>query len=128
MDRWITLYTTLIGRILLGGFFLWSGIEKALNFSGFVDFFAHKGYANPLYVAMGVLVVEILAGIALITDVKTRAAALVLAIYMLLWTFLFPQVATSGETQLFLENMAIVGGLLLTAGYGTSRWTPAWQR
>ena len=128
MSRWTTLYATLIGRILLGGFFLWSGIQKALNFSEFVIFFANHGYANSPYIALCVVTVEVLAGIALVADVQTRIAALVLAMYMLLWTFLFPQVATAGDTQLFLENLAIVGGLLMTAGSGTSRWMPAWQR
>ena len=128
MNRWITLYTTLIGRILLGGFFLWSGILKALNFSPFVDFFAHKGYANSLYIALLVLMIEVVAGIALIADVKTRASSLLLAIYLLVWTCLFQQTATGADMQLFLENLAIVGGLLMAAGSGTSRWTPAWKR
>ena len=77
---------------------------------------------------MFVVGLKILFGIALIVDVKTRTSALVLAIYMLVWTFLFPQIATTTDTQVFLANMAIVGGLLMAAGMGTNKLKPSFRR
>ncbi len=128
MNQWTNIYAPLLGRILLGGFFLWSGIQKALNFPAFIDFFTRPGYPYPLYFALGVLLVEIIFGIALVVDVKTRLSAIVLTIYMVTVSFLFSKIASTIDVQIFLQNMAIVGGLLTTAGYGTSRWTPGWQR
>lgn len=128
MNQWTNLYAPLLGRILLGGFFLWSGIQKTLNFPAFIDFFTRPGYPYPLFLALTVIVVEILFGIALIVDIKTRLSAIVLAIYMVTISLLFSKIATTVDVQIFLQNMAIVGGLLTISGYGTSRWTPSWQR
>ena len=128
MSQWTNIYAPLLGRILLGGFFLWSGIQKALNFPAFIDFFTRPGYPYPLYLALFVIILEVVFGIALIVDIKARLSAIVLAIYMVAISLLFSKIASTIDVQIFLQNMAIVGGLLTVAGYGTSRWTPGWQR
>lgn len=128
MNQWTTLYAPLLGRILLGGYFLGVGIQKALNFPAFVDFFGKSGYPSPLYFAAGVIAIEVILGIALVVDVKTRLAALILSVYVVLISFFFAQTSSVTDVQIFLQHMAIVGGLLMTAAYGTSRWTPSWQR
>lgn len=117
MDAWTSILAPIVGRILIGGFFVWSGIEKALNFPGFVDFFSAAKYPAPLWFALGVIVFESLAGLALVIDYQSRPVALVLVLYVLLSATLFFGPATTIGLQLFLQNMAILGGLLMVVAY-----------
>jgi len=127
MNQWTTLYAPLLGRILLGGFFVWTGVQKALNFPGVVEFFTQLQYPAPLVMALLVMAFEVVGGIALVADMKTRFVAALLALYVVLTSILFMSAQTT-NMQVFLQSMAIVGGLLMTTAYGTSRWTPSWQR
>lgn len=128
MDQWTALYAPLIGRILLGGFFLWSGIEKILNFDSLVNYFAHAGFPQPLYIALAVVIVETLGGIAVVADIKVRFSALVLAVYLMIISIIFFRVTNVIQTQVFLENMGLVGGLFILGGLGSSKWSPGWRK
>ena len=81
MNPWTTFYAPLLGRILLGGFFVWTGVQKALNFPDLVAFFTQLQYPVPLAVALVVMTLEVVGGIALVADVKTRLIAALLALY-----------------------------------------------
>ncbi len=128
MDSWIRVYAPLLGRILLGGFFLLSGIQKALNFSGYLHFYNSFGYQNSLLFSTIIISVEIFLGLMLVVDMKTRLVSLVLAVYLITISLVFVQIGSVYQAQSFLQNIAIVGGLLMCATYGTSQWTPRWQR
>ncbi len=128
MNQWTVIFAPLLGRILLGGFFLWSGIQKALNFPGFVDFFIRAGYPYPLFFAVGIIAIEVTCAIALVADVQSRAAATALAVYLVVASILFSRIATATDVHIFLQNIAIVGGLLMSVGYGSNRWMPGLRR
>ena len=128
MDQWSSTFAPLVGRILLGGFFLWSGIQKILNFDFLVGYFGHAGFPQPLYVALGVIIIETLCGIAVVADVQTKFFAFVLATYLLITSLVFFRVTNVIETQLFLENMGLVGGLLILGGMGSSKWSTKWHK
>ena len=128
MNTLLTIHAPLFGRILLGAFFLLGGIQKALNFPSFVDFFGGIITYHTVPFSLVFVSFEILLGILLIVDIKARVVSLMLVLYMILSSFIFTQISSVYNLQLFLQNMAIVGGLLMCAAYGTSRWTPAWQR
>ncbi len=124
MDRWTKLYSPLIGRIFLGGFFLWNGIEEILNFSGTQNIFlAINNLPYPTIFAILATAIEVLGGIMLIVGLKTRISATVLILYILVTSTLFFSSSTSLTTQLFLENMAVVGGLLYVTAYGAGSWS-----
>lgn len=127
MNDWTTTFAPIVGRILVGGFFLWSGIEKTLNFTGFVGFFASAGYPQPVAFAIGVLVIEVLGGLALIVDLYTRPFALLLALYVLVSATLSFGAVNATQVQLFLQSMAILGGLLLVVALGRGRYSRDWQ-
>jgi putative oxidoreductase len=95
----------------LGGFFVWNGLQEIVNLSATTDIFIHLNLPNPVDWAVAAVIVEIVGGIALVTNTKSRWAALVLALYVALTSVVL---AGSGgvEMQLFLENLAILGGLL----------------
>jgi putative oxidoreductase len=125
MDQWTALYAPLIGRILVGGYFVWSGVQKIVNFDSLVGYLANAGFPYPTYCALAMVTIETIAGILLVVDLQTRVTALWLAVYLLVSSSLFFSVTTVMQTQIFLANTAIVGGLLVIAGAGSSRWSPS---
>jgi putative oxidoreductase len=107
------LYAPLVGRILLGGYFVWSGIQKILNFSAYVEYFNHTGLPYSLWLALAVVSIETLAGILLVVDFQSRLVSLWLAAYLLVSSIVFFKVSAVVDTQIFLSNLAIIGGLLV---------------
>jgi putative oxidoreductase len=109
--RWSYL-APLIGRILIGGFFIWNSLQEVINFPATTDIFIHMGLPNPTWWAGAAVALEALGGIALITNTKSRLAALVLALYIAASSATLVSTG-SLQTQLFIENLAIMGGLLV---------------
>jgi len=69
-----------------------------------------------------------LCGIALIVGVWSRPAALVLVVFVVGTAFLQTGSAQSALAQaLFLQDMAIVGGLLYVSAYGAGAWSTSWH-
>ena len=122
MDKLTDLYAPLIGRILMGGFFLWNGVEGLINFPATLQIFAAPGLAEPMLWAGASIAIEIIGGAMLIAGWRTRVGALVLALYTLGTSFLFLTFSNTAEIHLFVENMAVVGGLLYLSAYGPERW------
>lgn len=112
MDAWSDIFAPLIGRILVGGFFLWNGIAESLNFPLTALLMQTKGLPKPVVVAGLLIAIEVLGGIALIIGLKTRPVALILAIFTIGTAFIYSDFSNQLYIQLFLENMAVVGGLL----------------
>jgi putative oxidoreductase len=78
MTRWLLAAT----RIALGVLFLWAAMAKLPDMSGFAQDIANYRIVPPIfvpYVAAAVVGVECLVGIALVTGVMARPAALVAA-------------------------------------------------
>ena len=117
MKEWSTLFAPIVGRILVGGFFVWSGTEKALNIIDYGGFIAHAGYPWPFVWALLIVILEVMGGIALVADFEPHGAALVLGVYTLLSATLLFSASTTKDVQLFLQNMAILGGLLMVVAY-----------
>jgi len=122
MDRWTELFAPLVGRILLGGFFLWNGIEEILNFSATTTIFLNAKLPYPMTLALIAAGIEVLGGILLVVGLKVRIVAMILILYIALSSALLFSTATSAQTQLYVENMAIIGGLLYVTAYGVGSW------
>ncbi len=122
-DTW-TAYAPLAGRMCLGGYFLWSGIQEILNLSATGQLFAQVGFSNPLYVAAAATLVETICGIALLTGYKVRMASLALILYTFLATLVIVDTAsTSSGARLVLSNLAVIGGLLYAAAFQSGKWS-----
>lgn len=124
MNQQASLFAALFGRLLIGGFFLWSAIQKILNFDAFVQYVQQANVPQPLIIATILVATVCLASLALIVDWAPRSASFVLAIYLILASFVFFDHSEPLSSQLFLQNLALVGGLLMIVGNGSSRWGP----
>jgi len=126
--------TVLAGRILLGLLFLVSGFGKIAGFDGTVGYISAQHLPLPALAAVLTIVVEVGGGIALVTGLWTRQAALALAGFTLLTAFIFhafwsaPDAATTMQQIQFLKNLSIAGGLFVLAAFGPGRISLAPRR
>jgi putative oxidoreductase len=112
MNVWVDCYAPLIGRIFVGGFFLWNGIQAALNFPATMDIFAAHGVPGGLYWAVVVITIEALGGIALVMGLWMRPVALALAVYLLAQSAFLTNFGSDAELNIFVLNLALAGGLI----------------
>jgi putative oxidoreductase len=120
---------SLAGRVLLSAIFLLSGISKILHWSATADHMAAHGMPAVQMLLAGAVVVEVLGGLALLLGFQTRAASLILFLYLIPTTLIFHNFwAHQGAAQQdqmihFLKNLAIMGGLLEVAAMGAGAWS-----
>jgi putative oxidoreductase len=122
--------TALAGRTLLALMFLVAGIGKiGAGFAGTVGYISSVGLPMPQVVAIGAIIVEIGASLALIVGWKTRWAALALAIFTVAAALLFHNYWAMPANQqmmqqiIFMKNLAVAGGLLMLAVAGPGAWS-----
>ncbi|HEX8012335.1 MAG TPA: DoxX family protein [Casimicrobiaceae bacterium] len=114
----------LVGRILIAFMFMQSGYEKLTDLTGTAGYIASGGLPNSTALAGLTGVFELVGGLAILIGFKARWAALVLAAFTLVASFLYHRYWTVPADQqlvvqlLFMKNMAIVGGLLVIAALG----------
>ena len=119
----------LVGRILLASLFLIAGFGKLTGFAGTVGYIASKGLPVPAVLAVLTMVVELGAGAALLLGYQARWAALLLAGFTLLASFIFHNFWDAAADQqmvqnlMFLKNISITGGLLMVVAFGAGAWS-----
>ena len=119
----------LVGRLLLALLFLPAGISKIGGFAGTVGYIASKGLPMPSVAAVIAIMVEVAGAVALIAGFGTRWAALALAVFTFIATFLFhsfwamPAEQVMMQQLMFFKNIAVVGGLLVLAAHGAGAWS-----
>jgi putative oxidoreductase len=110
----------LVGRLILGGFFLFSGINHFLGFAMMTQYAKMKGVPFPAF-AQGLTGVMLLAGglsvlfgIYPIVGVILMVAFLLPVSFMMhnFWTIEDPQLRMADRIN-FLKNIALVGALLM---------------
>lgn len=117
-------YFSLVGRLLLALLFVPAGITKISGFEGTAGYIASVGLPLPQLGAILAIVVEIGAGLALALGWRTRWAALILAVFTVVATFLFhnfwamPADRAFLQQLMFFKNIAVVGGLFVVAAFG----------
>jgi len=117
-------WAPLAGRLLLSTIFILSGLTKFTDWSGTANYMAAHGLPLiPLLLPIAAIV-EIVGGLALLFGVRSRAAALLLFLYLIPTTVVFHSywsysgVEYINQMQHFLKNLAIMGGLALIVGLG----------
>lgn len=111
----------LLGRALLSVIFILSGVGKIPHFHDVAVMMAAKGIPLATTALVITLLIEIGCGVLLLTGFHARYAALVLALWLVPVTLVFhnfwgvPQAQQQEQIVNFLKNLAIIGGLLVTA-------------
>ena len=120
---------TLVGRILLALLFIPAGVSKLTGFAGTVGYIASKGVPFPELAAGAAIGIELGLGLLLLVGFQARWAALGIAFFTFVVSFIFhnfwalPADQVLMNQQAFFKNMAIVGGLLTVAAWGAGRWS-----
>jgi putative oxidoreductase len=120
---------SLIARLLMAALFLPAGIAKLTGFEGTVGYITSVGLPAPTLAALAALVLEIVGGAALIVGLGTRFAALALALFTLVASFIFHAYWSAPADQvfvtqlLFFKNIAVAGGLMALAAFGAGAWS-----
>ena len=113
-----------IARLLLALMFVLAGISKFAALSGTAGYIASKGLPMPMVLAVATATLELVGGLAIVVGFQARIAALALAAFTVLATFLFHNFwAAPAEQQMvqqlmFMKNIAVAGGLLLVFSLG----------
>jgi putative oxidoreductase len=115
---------SLLGRFLLAALFLTSGLSKLGAAAATTTYIASAGLPFPDVVYTLTHVVEIGAGLLLLTGFKARAAAALLALFTVAAALLFhANFVDQNQAVHFLKNLAIAGGLLQVAAVGAGRFS-----
>jgi putative oxidoreductase len=112
----------LVGRSLLGLYFLGPGIAKVFNYSNYVAVMEQNEVPLTLLSLPTVILIQVIGGVMLILNqnIKVFAWALFLTTIVIniyihdFWT-LEDGISKSHETQNFVKNLAICAGLLVLA-------------
>ena len=113
-----------VGRALLSAVFLVAGVRKILIWGPQVAYFTKLGFPAPEFFTVLAIVIELGAGLALLVGWKTRWAAWLLALFVLIAIFMahrfweFDAAQQANQMNHFLKNLAIIGGLMFVAAFG----------
>ena len=117
----------LAGRALISSVFLVAGVRKILVWSQQVAYFTKLGFPMPEAFTVIAILIELGAGLALLAGWRTRWAAWLLALFVLIAAFMahrfwqFDPAQSANQMNHFLKNMAIIGGLFFVAVFGPGR-------
>jgi len=113
----------LIGRGLLGLYFILPGISKITGFAATSEYMAAHGVPLISVLLVVTIVIQIGGGLALMFGFKTQLVAFVLAgltlvisIFMHNFWVMEEGLERNHEVQNFVKNLAIMAGLLYVAG------------
>ena len=126
----------LLGRVMLAGCFVPSGLAKLSNISGFAVSLAAAGVPSPGAVATGCVLANIFGPLALIMGIAPRLTAGALIAVTAVTTALLHQFWEYGgsvrqlEQATFLAHLGMFAGLLfyMVNGPGAWSWQGWWRR
>ena len=117
-------FVVLAGRIFLSIIFILSGIMKFTNYAGQVAYAESMGLPMAGIAIIIAGLVEVLGGAAVLTGFKARTGAWLLFLYLIPTTIIFhTEFGDQNQVIHFLKNLAIMGGLLVLAGWGPGKKT-----
>jgi len=119
----------LIGRALIALLFIPAGFSKIAGFAGTAGYIASKGVPLPELCAAIAIGAELGLGLLILVGLQARWAALGLAIFTFVITFIFHNfwavdaAQKMMQQQAFFKNLAITGGLLVIAAFGAGGYS-----
>ena len=119
----------LAGRALIALLFIPEGFEKIVGFAATAGYIASAGVPLPQVAAGIAVAVELGLGLLLLVGFQARWAALGIAVFTVVLTFVFhnywaaPEAEVAMQKLNFFKNMAITGGLLAFVAWGAGGWS-----
>jgi putative oxidoreductase len=110
----------LLGRLLMGTYFILPGLQKITNYQTITDtMLAHDVPATDLLLPLTIFI-QIILGLAIIIGFKGKFAAFLLAgLTLVISIYIHESLERNHETQNFFKNMGIMAGLLIVSSMGT---------
>jgi uncharacterized membrane protein YphA (DoxX/SURF4 family) len=114
----------LIGRLILGGFFVMNGIRHFMHVDMMSGYAQSKGTSAPSAAIVGTGILLLLGGLSFVLGVWPVIGGVLLVIFLLgvsfkihdYWAVADPQ-AKMNETVNFMKNMGLLGAVLITMTY-----------
>ena len=107
----------IVGRVLLGAFFVFAGLGKFMDMAGTASYMEAYGVPMAGVLAPVAAIFLVVAGGALIAGFQKCLAALLLGLFTILVTVIFhTDFSDQAQMIMFMKNVAIVGALLLLVG------------
>lgn len=110
----------LLGRIIFGAYFIYSGFNHFKNEKNMTMYAKGKGVPSPRLAVLVGGAMLILGGLGFVLDMNVQISALILLIFLVPTTFMmhaFWKVSDPmhkmGETVNFTKNLALIGALLM---------------
>lgn len=122
----------LVARVGLGSLFIFSGVQKIIDFQGASGFAAKFGVPFAPYLMPLAIALELIAATMLITGWRARTGAAVLAVWMFVLNPWFHQFWTFwGKNQMmwqlmidsFFHHFVMIGGMIYVMVFGPGRLT-----
>ena len=117
----------LFSRVLLSLPFLYSGIDKCLHWAAAQREVAASGLPSPTFLHLVTVALHLGAGFSVLIGIEARLGALLLCLFLVPVTVMYhPFWKRSGadlvaETDHFLLNFAVIGGLSMLIALGSGR-------
>jgi putative oxidoreductase len=129
MNRSLTNFLALAGRILIAVIFVISGFGKIGGFEGVAGYIGSKGLPMPQVLAALTIALELGGGILLVLGFKTRWIAALFFLWLIPTTLIFhafwgldPKAAQQMQIH-FLKNVSIMGAMLMLVAFGPGAWS-----
>jgi uncharacterized membrane protein YphA (DoxX/SURF4 family) len=109
----------LVGRLLLGGFFLFSGAQHFTNVSAMAAYAAAKGVPFPIAAVLVAGVLLLIAGVTIVLGIAPRVGILASAIFLVPVTIVMHAfwredgAARMLDLTNFTKNLGILGAVLM---------------
>ena len=119
----------LAARLLAAPLFFYSGIGKILAFGVTASRLPGGEGGFGSFLAVGSIVIELGASLALILGIYTRCAAIVLIVFTILATLMFhnfwasPPAQVTAQTVQFLKNLELIGLFAMIAAFGPGAYS-----
>ena len=114
------IYLFLLGRVLLGGYFIMSGYNHFKNLQSYSGYAQSKGVPMPKLAVLVTGAMLALGGLGVLLGVWVNLAILLLALFLIFvtpkmhayWTITDPMMQM-GERVNFYKNLALLGAVLM---------------
>ena len=117
-------FLPLLGRILIGGPFVMSGLGKLAAYGATVGYIAAMGLPVPPLAFVVSVLIELGGGLLLLSGYRVRIVSLALAVFCLVTAIIFHHnFADHNQSINFFKNVMMAGGLLQIAYFGAGAFS-----